>query len=146
VPLPFVAPLPAAAAVKLGLKVGLSGIASKYAGHVAEILFQGFPWLLRQHGTDNILACFNTEPEPRVYSSMHTWPWATSIFAYRASFFRQFFRSLRPFPDDEPGIRNIFGENKLRELKCQRLLDYNPREHVGELPDWAGRGGLRPIR
>lgn len=112
-------------------------VVMQYFTKMASIVYQGIPWLLRQHLLDNIRACFGNAAEPPTYSIMESWPCMASIFLMTHGAWTQLLKSFRPFPDDEPGVRNLLKENRMRELRCQRLPGYQLTRHVGIFADWA---------
>ena len=114
------------------------GLLSKMAAQGLHIVTGDYGWLKRQHDKSNILACFSKKTGlPVYYSTMKSWPHASSIFSMAEKQAEIYLKTLKPFPNDAPGVRTIFWENHMNELQSQSLPSYDVIEHRGELPDWA---------
>ncbi len=114
-----------------------SALLAKFTAGVVQTLTKDRAWLYRQHNHSNILECFKSKDFPPVCTIMETWPCLPGIISMTAKQIGGFFKSIRPFPDDAPGVRTMFYENFMNELQSQRLPDYTCHKHIGALPKWV---------
>lgn len=118
--------------------VAVGALITKLGATAVQAVTKDRAWLLRQHSIDNIIIFFSQKNDlPNTYSIMQQWPCLSDILTISKSQARAFLYSLRPFPDDAPGVRNMFNENRMNELQSQRLPGYEVIQHIGNIPDWA---------